>query len=86
MTTPKVSISKYAICIDNAEYPVSLELHKGYRVLRDAEALQEGDLRIVDESGEDYLCPVNYFLSVDLPRNVVRAMNKTAARHTQPAT
>jgi hypothetical protein len=85
MTTRKTFASKYASCVDNAEYPVSLELHKVYRVLRDAEALQDGDLRIVDESGEDYLYPINYFLTVDLPRNVVRAMNKSAARHTQPA-
>jgi len=85
MTTRKAFPSKYAICVDNAEYPVSLELHKVYRVLHDAEALQDGDLRIVDESGEDYLYPANYFLPVDLPRNVVRAMNKTSIRRAQPA-
>ncbi len=41
--------------IDNSEYPASLELHKIYRVIADRDALQDGDLRIVDESGEDYL-------------------------------
>lgn len=85
MATRKAFASKYAICVDNTEYPVSLELHKVYRVLADAEAFQDGDLRIVDESGEDYLYPANYFLPVDLPRNVVRAINKAAARRTQPA-
>lgn len=84
MATTKVFTSKYAICVDNAEYPVALELHKVYRVLRDKEALQDGDLRIIDESGEDYLYPASYFLPVDLPRNVVRAMNKTSTRRTQP--
>lgn len=73
------------ICIDRPEYPVSLELHKVYRVLPDSEAFQDGDLRIVDESGEDYLYPSNYFLPVDLPRNVVRAINKSSARRGQPA-
>jgi hypothetical protein len=86
MTTRKAFASKYAICVDNTEYPASLELHKVYRVLRDAEALEDGDLRIMDESGEDYLYPASYFLPVDLPRNVVRAMNKTSIRHSQPAT
>ncbi len=84
MTTRKTFASKYAICVDNTEYPVALELHKVYRVLPDAEAFQEGDLRIIDESGEDYLYPVNYFLPIDLPRNVVRAMNKTSAHSTHP--
>ncbi len=48
---------RFAICIDNAEYPASLELHKAYRVLPDKGAEQDGDLRIIDESGEDYLFP-----------------------------
>ena len=59
--------SDYVICIDNSEYPVSLEIHKLYRVLADEDAFQDGDLRIVDESGEDYLYPAEYFLSVNLP-------------------
>jgi hypothetical protein len=85
MATPKAFTSKYAICVDNTEYPVALELHKVYRVLPDKEAFQDGDLRIVDESGEDYLYPASYFLPVDLPRNVVRIMNKASTRRTQPA-
>ncbi len=85
MATPKAFTSKYVICVDNAEYPVALELHKVYRVVPDKEALQDGDLRIIDESGEDYLYPASYFLPVDLPRNVVRAMNKAFARRAQPA-
>ena len=85
MTTRKTFTSKYAICVDNAEYPASLELHKVYRVLPDLEAFRDGDLRIVDESGEDYLYPATYFLPVDLPRNVVRAMNKASVRRIQSA-
>lgn len=60
---------KFAICIDNKDYPVSLELHKVYRVLPDVEAEQEGDLRIIDESGEDYLFSADYFLLIDLPQH-----------------
>ncbi len=58
----------YVICINNSEYPASLELHKLYRVILDEDALQDGDLRIVDESGEDYLYPAEYFLPLNLPQ------------------
>ncbi len=58
------------VCIDNAAYPASLELHKIYRVLADRNAAAEGDLRVVDESGEDYLYPAASFVAVDLPRRV----------------
>jgi len=45
-------------------------LHKIYRVVADEEAIREGDLRIVDESGEDYLYPAEWFAAVELPRRV----------------
>ena len=68
---------RFAICINNAEYPASLELHKVYRVMPDKQAQADGDLRIIDESGEDYLFPADYFVLVDLPQTVVRALNKS---------
>ena len=43
---------KFAVCINNADYPASLELHKIYRVLPDEDAATHGDIRVVDESGE----------------------------------
>ena len=61
---------RFVVCIENSEYPASLELHKIYRVLRDDDAAVDGDLRIVDESGEDYLYPAEWFAAVDLPRRV----------------
>src|SRR5262245_54078593 len=54
--------SRFAICIDNSHYPASLDLHKVYRVLADADAAKDGDLRVIDESGEDYLYPADYFV------------------------
>lgn len=77
MVTRKRSTHRFAICMDNTEYPASLELHKLYRVLSDKEAEHEGDLRVIDESGEDYLYPADCFLLVDLPRDTVRALNKS---------
>lgn len=79
-TTRRPVTYRFAICVDNREYPASLELHKVYRVLPDKEAAQEGDLRVIDESGEDYLYPEECFVRVDLPRQTVRAINKAYAR------
>jgi hypothetical protein len=58
------------VCIENSAYPASLELHKIYRVRADDSAATSGDLRVVDESGEDYLYPAKWFVSVELPRRV----------------
>jgi hypothetical protein len=63
-------VRKFAVCINNAEYPASLELHKIYRVVADGEAMREGDLRVVDESGEDYLYPAEWFVPVEVPPRV----------------
>jgi hypothetical protein len=68
---------RFAICINNSGYPASLELHKIYRVLPDKEAQADGDLRVIDESGEDYLFPADYFILIDLPQTIVRALNKS---------
>ncbi len=78
-------IQKYAICVDNSEYPASLELHKIYRVLPDEEAEKDGDLRVIDESGEDYLYPDDYFVLVDFPRETVRVLTRSFARRLQAA-
>ena len=72
--------SRFVICVDNSEYPASLELHKIDRMVPDKNAQADGDLRIIDESGEDYLFPANYFLPIQLPQTIVRALNKSFAR------
>ena len=71
-------VHKFAVCISNADYPASLELHKIYRVLPDEDAASEGDIRVVDESGEDYLYPAKYFVFVDLPRSVEKSLLRAA--------
>ncbi|MEX2168232.1 MAG: hypothetical protein WD851_02895 [Pirellulales bacterium] len=65
---------RFAICVNNAEYPASLELHRVYRLIPDAEAEQDGDLRLIDESGEDYLYPSTYFVMVVLPPETNRVL------------
>jgi hypothetical protein len=56
--------ARYAVCIDDAGHDVSLEAEK---VLPDARSEREGMLRVIDESGEGYLCPRELFVEVDLP-------------------
>lgn len=70
----KSSTPLFAVCVDNSEYPASLELHKIYLVLPDEDAEQDGDLRVIDESGEDYLYPADYFILLELPRGVQRIL------------
>ena len=61
---------RFAVCVNSTAYPVSLELHKVYRILPDEEIELDGDLRIVDESGEDYLYPAEYFVFVESAQSV----------------
>ncbi len=63
-----------AICIKNEDYPASLELRKVYQVMPDASAAAHHQLRIIDESGEDYLYPEEYFVLVRLPQKVEEAL------------
>src|ERR1700694_5892903 len=58
----------YAICVKNEDYPASLESRKNYRYIPDKTASSLKMLRIIDESGEDYLYPSNYFVAIRLPR------------------
>ena len=62
------------VCIDNEGYAASLEEPKIYIALRDAAAYKHGLLRIVDESGEDYLYPKKSFRPIALPLAVKRAV------------
>lgn len=80
MATRKQSVPRFAVCVENTEYPASLELHKVYRVVPDAEAEKVGDLRVIDESGEDYLYPASYFVVVDLAQETARTLAKSFAR------
>jgi hypothetical protein len=76
--------ARFAVCIDNTGYPASLELHKIYRILLDANAAREGDVRIVDESGADYLYPAEWFATLELPRRIKRSLLRRSA-HLQSA-
>jgi len=65
---------KFVVCVQNTDYAASLILHKLYQVLPDDVAATHKYLRIVDESGEDYLYPENWFAPIGLPQAVEEAL------------
>jgi hypothetical protein len=66
--------SNFVVCVKNDDYPASLEVRKLYSRIPDSEAERHGQVRIVDESGEDYLYPAEYFRAIDLPLEVERSI------------
>jgi hypothetical protein len=66
------------VCINNEGYSVSLERRKLYVTMPDAEAATHGQLRVIDESGEDYLYPQEFFVAVELPQSLRRRVLQAA--------
>ncbi len=66
--------TKFAICISNQDYPASLEIRKIYQVIPDANATKHQMIRVVDESDEDYLYPISYFIPIELPKAAIEAL------------
>jgi hypothetical protein len=62
------------LCVNNEAYPASLEVRKVYRSLPDPAAAAKSFVRVIDESGEDYLYPADHFVAVELPKAVVDAL------------
>ena len=65
---------QFVVCLSNSGYEASLELHKIYRVVPDADAAADADIRIIDESGEDYLYPASRFTPIELPPAVRKSL------------
>ncbi len=61
------------ICVKNDDYPASLEVRKVYQVIPDARASKHQLVRVIDESGEDYLYPADYFVVIELPQLAMKA-------------
>ena len=71
--------AQYALCLDNRRYRASLIVHKVYKVLQDDEAKAHGMIRVIDESGEDYLYSKDRFAMLDLPPGLKQKL--ASARH-----
>ena len=69
---------RFAVCVDNDGYEASLERNEIYAVVSDTGAESEGDLRIVDESGEDYLFSAGRFVAIDVPAAVKASLLKAS--------
>ena len=78
MSHSKSHSRHFVICICNDDYPASLETRKIYEVLPDPSAERHNQVRVIDESGEDYLYPEEYFIPIKLPKNAEDAVIKAA--------
>ena len=74
---------KFVVCLSNEGYAASLEVRKIYRAMPDARALKLGMLRVVDESGEDYLYPSRQFGEIELPLRIAKAIGPSSARQSK---
>jgi hypothetical protein len=69
---------QFLLCVKNEGYPASLEVRKVYRAMPDPVATSRGFVRVIDESGEDYLYPSECFVAVDLPQAAVHVFAATS--------
>lgn len=72
------SNKSFAVCIDNSGYEVSLEQRKIYEIIPEADDRTRGMLRVIDESGEDYLYPQRMFVELELPPQAQEAFASVA--------
>lgn len=78
LKTVKPDERLFAVCIRDEEYPASLEVRKIYQVIPDESAARHQLLRVIDESGEDYLYPESCFERIELPNTLKEALFLTA--------
>ncbi len=79
--------TRFVLCIESGEYPASLQHRKLYEVRPDADAEAHGQLRIIDDSGEDYLYPREYFQALELTpflNRLVRGLGKRPHKALRP--
>jgi hypothetical protein len=70
---------RFVLCISNDGYPASLDVRRVYRAIPDADAETSGHVRVVDESGEDYLYPSEMFVPIEVPEPAAKVFNATAS-------
>lgn len=77
---------RFAVCVDNTDYRAALEVRKVYQVLPDPAAAARSYLRIIDESGQDYLYPRRMFLQLRLRPEARETLNKALSKRKRPKT
>lgn len=78
MAEKRKSARRFAVCVKNDGYEAALERNKLYVLLPDREADKHGDVRVIDESGEDYLYPADWFVAIDVPKAVQTSLLKAS--------
>ncbi len=71
--------ARYGVCVENRGHPAALEVRKIYRLLEDPTAAARGLVRVIDESGEDYLYPERFFVLIEVPREAAKRFSKKSA-------
>jgi hypothetical protein len=79
MTKKSKRLRAFAVCVDNKDYPASLEAGKLYEVVPDAMAAKHGLIRVIDESGEDYGYSAERFFIIEVPQALQKALNGISA-------
>ena len=74
MSKTENQLSQFGLCLNSEGYPASLEIGKLYRVIPDDDATAHGYIRVIDESGEDYVCTTSRFHLMQLPNAVEKAL------------
>lgn len=69
---------QFVVCIKNKKYEASLELRKLYQVIADETAAKVRQIRVIDESGEDYLYPEEYFVPVQVPQSAEKVVQRAS--------
>jgi len=67
MPSKRQSVKSYVLCVDDGGYPEALEARTVYAVLPDERAARNNYIRVIDETGEDYLYPAKYFVPIQIP-------------------
>jgi hypothetical protein len=76
----KRSELQFVVCVENKSYAASLELRNLYQVVADETATKLHQIRVIDESGENYLYPEEYFIPVQLPQSAEKAVRAAGVR------
>ena len=71
--------ARFAVCVNNAGYPDDLKVRTVYQVLPDESAAKSDYVRVIDETGEDYLYPASYFVFIDVPPEAAKALMLSAS-------
>ncbi len=69
---------RFVLCVRNEGYPASLEVRKVYQAVPGATAAERRYVRVIDESGEDYLYPEEFFVPIDLPQAAAQAFARAS--------